>query len=228
MKKIFTIAILSLLIFTSNSFGDATVAYLSDHLVAHWSLKSTSLMSATVVADEVGDNHGTLTDGAATSADYTTFDGSNDHVAVTSTAYSVHDSDYTFAFWAKLTATGSTEYVFADLTAGGAYSYIQISSIGRLVIESDTNGDSCTTTDGQITYDTNWHHYVITVTSGTVAMYQDAVLKNVVGDINDDDLTLSAIGELAGNNFDGLLHDIRIYNEVKDQAFITQLYNSGE
>jgi len=56
------------------------------------------------------------------------------------------------------------------------------------------------------------------------------VLKTMNDNNVTNDLTIDRIGNnfTGGNSTRGYLHDVRIYSDLKDQAFITQLYNSGE
>ena len=163
-----------------------------------------------------------------------TFDGlgsgadAKDLVTFTQTAFDVDGSTYSFAFWAKKTNATDTMHVFGRTGTGANSYYSRITLDGatdRLYIESDTNGDEAYAT---VTDDTNWHHYVITVSSGVVAMYQDGSALTVTGNVNGDNLTIDAIGG-GGNSFryNGQIYQPAIWSAVLSASDVSVLYNSG-
>ena len=166
------------------------------------------------------------------------FDGSGDFLSFTETSFAIGDSGdkFSISFWAKRDTTGSSaDFVMSNVN--GFKRKINFNTAGnRLEIEGDTNGQQA---EGTVTADTNWHHYVITLTNpgtdqqATVVMYEDGSSVTVS---NSDlgsaaaDLTVNSIGSPSGggaNGFDGLLYQIAMYNEVLDADAVSAIYNSG-
>ena len=167
------------------------------------------------------------------------FDGSGDYLSFTETAFAIGDSGdkFSISFWAKRDTTGvDADFVMSNVN--GFKRKINFTTAGnKLEIEGDNNGQFAT---GDVTADTNWHHYVITVhndgvtdAAATVAMYEDG---SAVSAANSNlgsaaqDLTVNTIGSPSGggtNGFDGLLYQIAMYNEILDAAAVSVIYNSG-
>ena len=156
------------------------------------------------------------------------FDGTGDLITFTQTSFDVDGATYSFAFWAKK-ANATDDMIVLGRTGAGAsssYSLIKLDgTTGKMEIESDTDTDLASAT---VTDDTDWHHYVVTVSSGTVVMYQDGVAKSVTGDINGNNLTIDSLGGGGTSlGFNGKLYQVAIWNAVLDADAVTAIYNSG-
>ena len=184
-----------------------------------------------------GTMYKTATSGGASSYSMS-FDGSGDFLSFTETSFAIGDSGdkFSISFWAKRDTTGvSADFVMSNVN--GFKRKINFNSAGnRLEIEGDENGQQA---EGTVTADTNWHHYVITLSNpgtsqqATVVMYEDGssvTVSNTSLGAAAQDLTVNTIGSPSGggtNGFDGLLYQIAIYNEVLDADSVSAIYNSG-
>ena len=72
--------------------------------------------------------------------------GTNNRIAITQISLSVHDAAFTFAFWAKRNTVGSAHHTILGRSTSSSYSHIRLSSDNYLKFETDTNGDTSTTT----------------------------------------------------------------------------------
>lgn len=173
----------------------------------------------------------------AASAFSMSFDGTGDYLSFTETAFPIGDGGdkFSISFWAKRDTAGvSADHVLSNVN--GYKRKINFNTAGdRLEIEGDTNGQEAY---GSVTADTNWHHYVITLTNpgggsqATVVVYEDgsSVTTNTASlGSSTGDLTVNAIGSVpsGSNGFDGLLYQIALYDEVLDANAVTAIYNSG-
>jgi hypothetical protein len=202
------------------------------------SLSKTGLTTPGIITDNLAIKHNysagavvPVSDGAYLGGG----DGTNDRITISSTAFSVHDTPHSFAFWAKRNVTNATHAVFGNHanggTHGGAYSHIIfLSTNGYLQLETDVDGDRI---EGVVhTVDTNWHHYAITIgdSGASAAIYQDGVSLTVQGDSTialDNDITLDLIG--ATNNtgssyeIDGYLCNLGIWDAKLTQPQVKSI-----
>ena len=165
------------------------------------------------------------------------FDGTGDYLSFTETSFPIGDSGdkFSISFWAQRDTAGvSADHVLSNIN--GFKRKINFNTAGdRLEIEGDQNGQEA---NGVVTADTNWHHYVLTLTNpgsgqaATVVIYEDGssvTVSNTSLGAATEDLTVNAIGSTPGgsNGFDGLLYQIALYDEVLDANAVTAIYNSG-
>ena len=163
-----------------------------------------------------------LSDGACS------FDGggTEDRITITETTFNVDGAAYTFAFWAKRSATGVDTCVLGHTSTKNS-KYIRFSSGNTLLVEDD--GGSNTATITPHTTDTEWHHYAITITGSgaTIVAYQDGVLCADSGDVGGDNLTINMIGAQgtggAENEFNGNLCNIGIWEAVLTQEQVKSI-----
>ena len=109
------------------------------------------------------------------------FDGSGDYVAFTETAFPIGDDGdkFSVSFWAQRDTTATSED--AVLTNTSTWKKrINFDTAGTgLLMEGDFNGQQC---KGDVTADTAWHHYVITLNNngaqGFPIVYEDASIYN--------------------------------------------------
>jgi hypothetical protein len=146
-------------------------------------------------------------------------------------SYSITNQNaWSVSFWAKLAQAQVDEEqdVFFSLVVNGYGSFflrlykptggatqIDLVRNNGLTQESDTLASSPGTTD--------WHHYVVTVTTTTMRFYYDSADQGATtcsGTANGTTTQLTV-----GNNFDGYIDDVVIYNDVLSGAEISGLYN---
>lgn len=73
----------------------------------------------------------------------------------------------------------------------------------------------------------NWHHLVATwVPNGIISFYADGVLVNSSSNIGASSFTLYTGNITIGNNFDGIIDSIRIYNRSLNSTQIHALFNN--
>jgi len=165
-------------------------------------------------------------------------DGTGDYLSFTETVFpiSTNGDNLSISFWAKRDGTGTEDTVLSNVNNSFRRLTFEDDGAG-LLIESDTNGHS---TVGDVTADTNWHHYVVTVSGNddaesTVLLFEDG---EIVGDdtnhqfgiTNGVEFTINAIGfPDATNNlgFDGLLYQIAMFDTVLSAPAVNAMYNSG-
>ena len=150
------------------------------------------------------------------------FDGSNDYVEIPSTTYDVDGGTVSFTFWAKRNDISVQNLV---MSANNNYKNINLHSNGNLYIESDTNDDLAS---APITQDTNWHHYVITCNSGTVAMYEDGISLTMGDSSIGDDITFNKISTSSAKVFNGNISEVAIYNCTLTANQVKTIYNGRE
>jgi hypothetical protein len=205
-------------------------------LIGHWKLNETSGTTATDATLIV--NNGTFTNGvllAATgpypgagdkSAD---FDGSNDYVATTNEYYYDLAGPMSVAAWIKVdTFTDQWQAIVTKgdtawrLTRDNNNSTVRFSCSGL-----STSGVASTIAIN----DGAWHHVVGVYTGSQLRMYIDGVLNNSVNSTgvisrNAYNFEIARNAEVAGREFDGKMHDVRIYSVALSASQVASLYGS--
>jgi|2_EtaG_2_1085320.scaffolds.fasta_scaffold00948_12 hypothetical protein len=157
------------------------------------------------------------------------FDGTDDNIRIPEIEYSVHDADFSFVFWCKRAATNATHVVLGSTAASGA-KHIRFTDSGVIEFESDTAADAADIT--LAVDDTNWHHYVVIASSGTVTAYQDRVSLSVSGDVGSNNVTFDTIaGQSTGGTtreFNGNISEIAVYNIALSSNQVNTIYNGRE
>ncbi len=168
------------------------------------------------------------------------FDGTDDYVEVSSSsALNFGTGDFTISLWLKssLTSDGMlVEKIWdSQSTLGGNGWAIQLQASGRFKFSiSDTYEETPTvfqSIDGNTWNDGEWHHLAIVVDrSSNVSFYINGIADRV-GDVSSESGSLSntyplLIGINYNKNatkdlqFDGLIDEVRIWNDVRTQAEI--------
>ena len=150
------------------------------------------------------------------------FDGTNDNISIPETTYDVDGGTVSFTFWAKRDDISVQNIVMGN---HHNYSFINLHSNANMYIESDTNDDLAS---APITNDTNWHHYVITCNSGTVAMYEDGISLTMGDSSIGDDITISKISINTAKVFNGNISEVAIYNSALTANQVKTIYNGRE
>ena len=150
------------------------------------------------------------------------FDGTDDYIALSSVTYDIDGSNVSFAWWAKRNDTSVQNVIMGN---NHNYSFINLHSDDKMYIESDTNGNLASAV---VTQDTNWHHYAIICSSGTVAMYEDGVSLTMFDSSIGDDITISKISITTSKVFNGYICNLGIWTGTAlTQAQIKSIMNKN-
>ncbi|MEX0642954.1 MAG: LamG domain-containing protein [Pirellulales bacterium] len=205
-----------------------------DALVAHWKLNQTS---GTVATDSsLTANNGTYTNGVtlAAAGPYSglgdkaaNFDGNNDYVATANDYFYDLAGPTSVAAWIKVDSFTKTWQ--AIVTKGdSAWRLQRYSNTDRLTF--DVTGLSVTGVDSVSTVnDGAWHHVVGVYTGSQLQIYIDGVLDNAVAATgvisrNNFNVEIGRNAEQSGREFDGQIHDVRIYSVALSAAQVSQIY----
>ena len=182
--------------------------------------------SGTIAHDSAGHNNGTLVHGPS----WTTgriggalsFDGANDYVALSS--FNVNTNHGTIALWFKtsgdfsgnygyqgyLISDGSTVTKYLTLEGGGTHSY-------RIAGETNTQDDYFVGTPA--TFAGPWNHIAVSFDNKTATTYLNGEFLQTMS-VTNSSLTLDRIGGLPSEFYNGLMDDVRIYDNALSQSDI--------
>ena len=150
------------------------------------------------------------------------FDGSNDYIAIPETTYDIDGGTVSFTFWIKILDNSVQNLV---MSANPNFKNINMHSNGTMYIETNTNEDAAS---APFTQDNNWHHYAITCSSGTVAMYEDGKALAMGDNTVTDDITFLRISSSTSKPFNGNISEIAIYNCTLSANQVKTIYNGRE
>jgi len=207
----------------------------------------------TTVADASGTDTATLAGGDNTSAKSEAgkinsalhFNGSDDYFYVASPSFIDHQSG-SIVFWMKTDNIAGRQMVVCASKDGATDDELIIQYRGDAADEFELlltiNGVSAwqaQTANGMIS-DTNWHHIAMTSDGSTVKFYVDSTLKTLTDDIGANagqwfgdatDANIFSVGCLKRAAvtlpFDGLVDDVRIFDQALTTNQIQGIYNSG-
>jgi len=210
--------------------------YYWDGLTANWKLNESSGLVATDLALLL--NNGAYTNGATISSAgpypgtgirAVDFDGTDDHVAVAneynydlagpmSVASWIKVDSFTKAYQAIVTK-GNTAW---RLTRNNTNNTVRFTCNGL----STNNVASVTSVN-----DGAWHHVVGVYTGSQLQIYIDGVLNNSVAATgviarNAQNVQIARNAELASTEFDGKIHDVRIYSVPLSPSRVAELYGA--
>ena len=205
-------------------------------LVAHWSMDNKDMKSDTVLGDlSPYGSDGTLVGRALASrlaVDRKTqansalsFDGSTDYISASDKMLPSGASPRTVSLWAN-TNTLATDFQspFSYGTYSNSNAFILRIAGGKFGLLGHT-----TNLTGLTSLTANrWYHLTITYDGTTAKLYANGVLDNS-GNLALNTLktgTMTIGDPLSGNNFNGSVDDVRIYNRALSQAEITKLYDN--
>ncbi|WP_447971237.1 LamG-like jellyroll fold domain-containing protein [Nitrospira sp. M1] len=211
-------------------------------LAGHWTFDENSGTQAT---DDSGNvHHGTLLNGPSwttgTIGGALDFDGSNDYVLIGDPSDGSLDmgagQDFTLAAWVKTSDrtpnAGDSLRIISKQVSGGRFYTLRERIDGTVGFEIRTDGGnyagqlSTTTID-----DGQWHHVAGTRQGGLLTIYVDGVAE---GSTNGPTGTLANSAPLyighyqpgEGQNFHGLIDEVRIYQRALSASEITNLAQS--
>lgn len=199
---------------------------LTDNLVAHYLLQNDA-------NDETGNYNGTANGGIDFSGDVALFDGVDDFVE--SSLKITNNIVATYSFWINPSTSqngSSIKQPFGyDSALNFAYDHNSSAYQGAAALRDD-NGTWHSTGNQKISANTE-HLITILVNDTTLDLYIDKVK---VG----SQISFSGYYYTAGNSliigsatnahtslFDGTISNFRVYSDIKDQAFIDDLYAEG-
>jgi hypothetical protein len=156
------------------------------------------------------------------------FDGVSDYARVLGGA-NLQQRSFTVEFWAKLNATGINQTVFSQGTDATQSMSIGFDNMDRF---SFRLGNQTVTSNAAIASPASWHHYAAAYdyTNSQVVMYVDGAI------VNNGNLSLffnyTGDGKLAfgtelpvnANYFNGNLHEVRLWNDVRTAGEISSNY----
>jgi hypothetical protein len=205
-----------------------------DALTANWKLNQTS---GTVATDSsISPNNGTYTNGVVLAATgpypgagdkAADFDGVNDYVATANEFNYDLAGPMSVAAWIKVDSF--TKQWQAIVTKGD--------SAWRLLRDDTNNGVTFACTGlstlrvASVTSvnDGAWHHVVGVYTGSQLQIYVDGKLDNAVASTgaisrNGYNVEIARNAEVAGKEFDGKIHDVRVYSVALSASKVSALY----
>ena len=147
------------------------------------------------------------------------------------------NSDFTMEFWAKLESLSSGDhYVIMKYIASSKAYYVGFDSIGRMKLQffNDAGVYTRLLSDNDITSIGNWKHYAITVDISvpSAVLYVDGVSVDITLDKTDAtsiknssaDFVIGAFKENSNSYVDGLIDEVRVWNDIRTATEISDNY----
>jgi len=221
---------------------------ITDGLVGHWTFDGPDMAGVIAYDQTSNNNDGTLTGGPTRDAGKIgqglEFDGSDDYVDTADQNYfSPFVNDITVSVWAKVPADATA----VGSGCGGSGNYIitkGVASNWEWALENDSNSKICAISwqlDGTIhggtdiartMNDDTWHNYTMTIDYlNELHLYVDGVrvgTDSTFSGVMGNGTQAVQIGRRGdGNNFEGKIDEVRIYNRVLTAQEINALYQMG-
>ncbi len=198
----------------------------SASLTANWHFEEGS--GSTVNDSSANSNDGTLTnmDTGSCWVDGKTgggleFDATDDYVEFTETTISRQGG--AVSFWIYMEDDAQSCRKILSNTAYG-YQYIGV-VLDNFRVESDTNADYWVTPIAFSSYYGYWTHVLINADSGTVSLYLNGIFQGST--TPSDDLSLKYISGTSAGYMNGIIDEIRIYDDALTDNEIIQDYEFG-
>ncbi len=203
-------------------------------LRGHWKLSETS---GTIAADSSGyGSNGTVFNGTAwTTACGGTrvfdFNGTSHYLSIPNASNLQPTGALTIAAWIKGDAWGAGTDVDTIVRKGegNPNNYQLAISDGRVELLLDGN-DGAGFRGNTVLATGVWYHVAATWDGSTVRIYVNGVLNNTpasrTGTIGVDTRPAYIGGRSGADQFDGMIHEVRLYDRALSQADITHLYGS--
>ena len=204
-------------------------------LVAHWAFDETS---GDIAYDSAGNNDGTLIGGPAWTSGQIdgalSFDGYDDYVSADSVTSLIAGRNVTMSCWVKSPSVNpAVQFIVSLNTYDG----------DNRILMGTQAGSNTLSVAGMAWHDTGvtvidggWHHvaYVLNNAVDTFVVYIDGSnvlsLPSIVSVAADDLLSFGQdfdSGLTTGDFYQGLMDDVRIYNQALSGTDIQQLYDEG-
>ena len=214
------------------SFANVARADITTGLISWWKFDDGSGTTATNSASSTngtlvnfpGDNSGWTSSGHTGGS--LIFDGatSSRYVSLPSPITLPTGKGFSLGFWAK-TSLGQGDFVEGSSGQGGIKMYATINTLSAW---SGNSGVLSTGVPSPITDATQWHHILMTKSSGGLwKAYIDgvSVVNTIALQPNDLAFTVLNFGRRAGNYLNGQLDDIRLYDRELSSSDASELYS---
>jgi hypothetical protein len=148
---------------------------------------------------------------------------------------SLPSTPISFSFWSRQLGT-ETNFMHLVGLFGDQRATVYVSP-GTYTYSYKFSNVSNTSLEGSIaTLDLSWHHFAVVFNGSQLDIYVDGINKvdvPVLGVINkvDDSLFIGTAGTgtiPAGNYFNGLMNDVRVYSRVLSAVEVQAEYNAGK
>lgn len=216
-------------VFASGMLGGSSA---QADLIHHWRFDESS---GTTAFDSAGSLHGAMTNGAAflpaggVAGGAGSFDGADDHVLLSGGA-AIMNTSFSVSMWLKRDTTNTADYALGQGDTGTQGLSLHIGWRDADTFTQAFWGDDQNYNNATLGADTtNFHHFLTTFDAGIneQRIYADGVLvatRPSLGDFLGSGANNMWIGRRRdGNNFDGLIDDVQIYNHTltaSDAAFL--------
>lgn len=207
-------------------------APIEDGLQGHWTFDS-NWMNGNIVYDRtLNNNDGTMFNGAGTVAgqigNALSVDGANDYAVMSGSSYPSGSTARTLVMWIN-----SPDTVY-DSNADHIVNYGNAATnqaFGNMIYVGDNwwfYGHSSADINTNVPVTTGWHQHAITYDGSVIRYYLDGTQigqTSAMLNTHSGNMTFGLRPDLgAGNYYNGLIDDVRIYNQSYDANSISQLY----
>jgi hypothetical protein len=240
------IAALSLLIICSLSFVSKSL--ISNHVLVAQAIGSSNLIAHYTFNETTGDASGNgYNSNFIGSPTYTTGNvgvglsmSAGNYVNLPASTAANLGSEITYAAWVKFSSVSGDRQIIMlgadDPTTAGAYLRVIDGGAVYFVLGNGTTRDTdAFGLSGANAFQANtWYHITVTasVSQAQKKLFINGVLKQtlpigITGNFSNANLPSHALGNWAGNYFNGVLDDVRIYSRVLQDSEITGLVALG-
>ena len=163
------------------------------------------------------------------------FDGVDDHVDIpNSDSLNITGDAVTISLWAKAGSQNSDDYLVGKSNGAGTNGYsLYTGNLASLRFFTGT-GERNRTPDFGFAWDNQWHHLAGVYDGNTVSIYVDGELQasgiasGSIVDSSSHNLTIGSYNDASSSvsRFNGLIDEVRIYNEALSQKEIQSDMNT--
>lgn len=190
-----------------NSTSGAVATLFRQDLYSGSGASGTHILDASTIGDDRDQQDGR----------YYQFDGTDDIIQL-STDITL-SSDFTVTAWFKTSVTGVQVLIGGSGSIRVGQSSTSISIYDGATLRQYTFANFA---------DSNWHHFAMTRSSGTVQVYLDGIESSSGGQTASNSFTIARVGAWnSGNHFTGNAFDVRVYNDVLTEDERNYVYTFG-
>ena len=229
---------------------EAAVTF-EDYSIAHWAMDDNA--ASVTVVDSVGAHDGVFSDSSgspSTDQHHSTnfqegtgsldFDGVDDYVtvprdSVLETGHSI-TNEFAVSAWIKSDyANAPAGYNTVAGTGDGGWLIANAPGSNKLFFAcwllNGSSGETAVVENSTVVFDGRWHHIVGVFDGSSVHMYVDgnhaqgSTIGGTIRNMFDAPVLLGENGSATGRHWDGLIDDVKIYNEAPGEEDVTHLYN---
>jgi hypothetical protein len=140
---------------------------------------------------------------------------------------------YTKAVWLKRVAvSGSAHNIMSSASAAAGYHVLYAGGSAGNKVTAFHSGQAVKVADPDTLVDGVWYHFAVTYQSsdGAMKLYRDGVevATGTAPAFTDQTLFVGSFSPTAGNQWEGYLDDVRIYDHVLSPEQIMALYNGSD